>query len=375
VVGVVFSIVILALQLASTQFGPRMLRNFVRDLGTQLTLGTFVATFVYAVLALGSISSAGSGRDFVPHISISVALVLLVVDLGVLIYFIHHVAVTIQLNEVVAGIGGDLRIAIEEHYADAGDAHGLNGGEEENPDLWRLRHGAEVPARRSGYLQAVSHEDLVRIAAESEALIELLYRPGHFVIAGRPLARVWPESSAPAVARALDKAHVTGHYRTLTQDPVFAVDQLVEIAIRALSPAVNDTFTALSCIDWLTAGLCYLPGRTGTIRVRYDAAGISRLVQPRVSYQRMVDGAFDKVRQAGRGMPAVAIRQLSSLGRVCEYCIDDGQRAVLLRQAEMIMRASEESVPEPEDLDEIRARYQEVLAVAALPELAGQPLE
>jgi uncharacterized membrane protein len=168
---------------------------------------------------------------------------------------------------------------------------------------------------------------------------------------------------------------VTGHYRTLTQDPVFAVDQLVEIAIRALSPAVNDTFTALSCIDWLTAGLCYLPGRTGTIRVRYDAAGISRLVQPRVSYQRMVDGAFDKVRQAGRGMPAVAIRQLSSLGRVCEYCIDDGQRAVLLRQAEMIMRASEDSVPEPEDLDEIRARYQEVLAVAALPELAGQPLE
>ncbi|HEV3235028.1 MAG TPA: DUF2254 domain-containing protein, partial [Candidatus Dormibacteraeota bacterium] len=251
VVGVVFSIVILALQLASTQFGPRMLRNFVRDLGTQLTLGTFVATFVYAVMTLGSISSATPKADFVPHISISLALLLLVVDLGVLIYFIHHVAVTIQLNEVAAGIGKDLRRAIDEQYAYAGGPADVDPGDQDDPDLWSLAQGTEVQARRSGYLQAVSHESLVEVAAAFNGLIELLYRPGHFVVAGRPLARVWPESSAPAIADALDVAHVTGHHRTLTQDPVFAVDQLVEIAIRALSPAINDTFTAITCIDWL----------------------------------------------------------------------------------------------------------------------------
>jgi len=363
VVGVVFSIVILALQLASTQFGPRMLRNFVRDVGTQLTLGTFVATFVYAVLTLGSISSGLSHQDFVPHFSISVALVLLVVDLGVLIYFIHHVAVTIQLNHVVASIGKDLVRAIDEQHADAGRLGDIDPGDQDDPDQWRLPEGADVVSHRSGYLQAVSHERLVQIAAESDAVIELLYRPGHFVVAGLPLAHVRPSSAAPAVTEALDRAHVTGNHRTLTQDPVFAVDQLVEIAIRALSPAVNDTFTAISCIDWLTAGLCHLSGRTAPIRVRRDSAGVARLIQPAVSYERVVNGAFDKVRQAGRGMPAIAIRQLASARRIMEYASTEAQRNVLLRQAEMIMRASEESVPEPQDLQDIRVRYNEMVGV------------
>jgi uncharacterized membrane protein len=366
VVGVVFSIVILALQLASTQFGPRMLRNFVRDVGTQLTLGTFVGTFVYAVLALGSISSAGPRPDFVPHISISVALVLLLVDLGVLIYFIHHVAVTIQLNEVIAGIGRDLRSAIDQQYQDAATPGEMDAGDEDDPDRWRLLHGEDVLARRSGYLQAVSYQDLVRLAAASGALIELVHRPGHFIVAGRPLARVWPATAASPVTQALDRAHVTGPHRTLTQDPVFAVDQLVEIAIRALSPAVNDTFTALSCIDWLTAGLCHLSERTVAIRVLRDSSGVPRVVQRGVSYERVVNGAFDKVRQASRGMPAVAIRQLSSLGRIVESAVSEAQRAVLLRQADMIMRASNESVPEAEDLEDIRARYEEIRAIAGL---------
>lgn len=168
---------------------------------------------------------------------------------------------------------------------------------------------------------------------------------------------------------------MTGHHRTLTQDPVFAVDQLVEIAIRALSPAVNDTFTALSCIDWLTAGLCHLSGRTVAIRVLRDATGMPRVVHRGVSYERVVNGAFDKIRQASRGMPAVAIRQLSSLGRIVESAATEGQREVLLRQAEMIMRASEESVSEAEDLADIRARYEEVRALAGLePAGAAHPV-
>lgn len=144
-------------------------------------------------------------------------------------------------------------------------------------------------------------------------------------------------------------------WRLLHGEDVLA--QLVEIAIRALSPAVNDAFTALSCIDWLTAGLCHLSERTVAIRVLRDSSGVPRVVQRGVSYERVVNGAFDKVRQASRGMPAVAIRQLSSLGRIVESAVSEAQRAVLLRQADMIMRASDESVPEAEDLEDIRARY------------------
>ena len=348
VVGVVFSIVIVALTLASQQFGPRMLRNFIRDRGTQFTLGFFVATFVYCVLALASISSGGIGRDFVPHVSITVALALTLVDLGVLIYFIHHVAVSIQLNEVIAGIGGDLVRAIDVETDRERNAALSDRLLEQGHDI-ELLGGAEVPATRSGYLGAVSRESLLRLATGSDAVIVLLYRPGHFVIAGRPLARVTPPSAAPTVARALDRAHVTGRHRTLSQDMLFAIDQLVEIAIRALSPAVNDTFTALACIDWLTAGLCRLSSHTFPERVFRDPAGRVRLVEPGLSYRRVIDGAFDKVRQAGRGMPAVAIRLLESLTRVMESTISSHQRHVLLGQADMILRASDEATPEEMD--------------------------
>jgi len=366
VVGVVFSIVILALTLASTQFGPRMLRNFIRDLGTQVTLGVFVATFVYSVLALGSIRS-GPPTEFVPHLTVTVALGAVLVDLGVLIYFIHHVTVSIQLNEVIAGIGRDLARAIDEEDGTlARDATvALSAGDHEHLGVVE-RSGAVAPSTRSGYLQVVSHEELLEIAVRESVTIRLLFRPGHFVSAGRPLAKVWPSEKAAEVTRALDRAHVTGRHRTLAQDPVFAVDQLVEIAIRALSPAVNDTFTALTCIDWLTDGLCRLSGRSFPEAIHRDADGSMRLVQPGLSYRRVVDGAFDKIRQAGRGMPAVLIRQLESLIKLAEGTSDPEARAALHRQADMILRASEESVPEKEDRAAVARRHEGFLAAVLL---------
>jgi uncharacterized membrane protein len=364
VVGVVFSIVILALTLASTQFGPRVLRNFIRDLGTQLTLGVFVATFVYAVLALGSIRS-GPPTEFVPHFTVTVALGALLVDLGVLIYFIHHVAVSIQLNEVIAGIGRDLGDAIDElRGGDRTEGVRADPGDAELLDLVD-RMGAEVPATRSGYLQIVAVEELSRVASKRSVTIRLLHRPGHFVIAGRPLAKVWPPDSAGAVTQALDRAHVTGRHRTLAQDPIFAIDQLVEIAIRALSPAVNDTFTALACIDWLAAGLHRLAGRSLPESLRRDETGVVRLIQPGLGYRRIVDGAFDKIRQAARGMPAVLIRQLDALARIADGTEDPAAWAVLARQTEMIVRESEDSVPEEEDRTDVARRYERFLVVAS----------
>ncbi|HEV3451371.1 MAG TPA: DUF2254 domain-containing protein [Acidimicrobiia bacterium] len=366
VVGVVFSITILALQLASTQFGPRMLRNFIRDLGTQLTLGTFVATFVFSVLALGSVNSTG-GATFVPHISVTAALVLLVVDLGVLIYFIHHVSQTIQLTDVVHAIARDFHHAIDELHADRGlAAASPPAGPAVGALAERLeREGVGIPAPSSGYLQAIGHHRLVQIAGDSDAIVQLAYRPGHFIIRGRPLAVVWPAASAPAVADGLARAHVTGSHRTLRQDPQFAIDQLVEIAIRALSPAVNDTFTALTCIDWLTDGLTRVsaqPLRDGVFR---DRGGRVRLIEVTVPYDRLVNRAFDKIRQAGRGMPAVGIRQLDSLSRIADATIDDDQRAVVQRQADMILRAAYAAIEEANDRADVERAHAGVVAAVA----------
>jgi uncharacterized membrane protein len=366
VVGVVFSITIVTLTLASTQFGPRMLRNFIRDRGTQFTLGTFVATFVYAILALVSISPSSHG-DFVPHLSITVTLGLVVLDLAVLIFFIHHTAKSIQLPEVIASIAGDLSKAIDAQAA-SGSVHGSARERGLSPRELSSRmeeSGGIVSATKSGYLQFVRYDTLVDIGARTSAVIRLLHRPGHFVVEGHPLATVWPAEASPDVARSLERAHVIGPNRTLTQDLAFAIDQLVEIAIRALSPAVNDTFTAITCVDWLGDSLCKIALRWNPTTIHRDDDGYIRVMTAELSFSRLVQRAFEKIRQASRAMPAVMIRQLEALAKINDYSSTEEQRQVLLEQAAMILRASEESVPEEADRADIRRRY-DALIVGSL---------
>jgi len=364
VVGVVFSITIVALTLASTQFGPRILRAFVRDRGTQVTLGAFVATFVYSILVLAAANDASD--SFIPHVSIATSLLLVLVDLGVLIFFIDHIAKVIQLPRVVAGIASELSRGID--AAMVGNTARSGAQTETGPaagDVIRELNeaGGVVAAASSGYLQVVRHHQLIRVAAQADAVILLLHRPGHFVVEGRPLAKVLPASAATEVQRGLNRAHATGPHRSLSQDIAFAIDQLVEIAIRALSPAVNDTFTGITCIDWLTDGLCRISARWAPEPVWRDAAGRVRVVEAELNYQRLVDRAFDKIRQAGITMPAILIRQLDSIARIVESTRDDSQRAVLVAQAEMIVSVLD-AIPVVEDRNDVRRSYD--LAMAAV---------
>jgi len=360
VIGVVFSIVIVALTLTSTQFGPRMLRNFIRDRGTQLTLGTFVATFVYAILNLGSVGQSSPG-SFVPHIGVTVTLFLMLIDLAVLIYFLHHVASQIQLPQVIASIASDLQHAIELQTSD----------EPSGADIDQARHlienmsgvGGPVAAPRSGYLQFIEHDELVMLAQKVDAVIYLLYRPGHFLVQGHEYATVWPAEKAARVASELARAHVTGPYRTLAQDVSFGVDQLVEICIRALSSAVNDTFTALTCIDWIGDSLCKITGRWQPTRVYRDSRHAVRVITTEATWERLVQRAFEKIRQAGVGMPAVLIRQLDALGKIMERTTTAEDRQVLLDQAAMIERLSAASVSEPADRADISRAYSDVVAI------------
>jgi uncharacterized membrane protein len=364
VVTLVFSITIVTLTLASTQFGPRMLRNFIRDRITQVTLGTFVATFVYAILVLASIGSANH-HTLVPRLSITTTMALAVVDVAVLLVFIDHIAKSIQLPQVIASIAGDLSRAIDSELMGIPTPAIVEPG----PSLMEVTRRLDeesgvVCAPDSGYLQFVRVDRLINLAARDDIVIRLLHRPGHFVVAGQPLADVWPAAAAPRVARALGGAHATGSYRTLTQDLSFAVDQLEEIAIRALSPAVNDTFTALACIDWLGDALCKIADRWCPQTVHRDAAGHVRVITVAISFRRLVERAYEKIRQASRGMPAVMIRQLEALAKVMPHTTSAAQREILLAQADMILRASEESVPEDADRADVRRRYEAVVSAA-----------
>jgi uncharacterized membrane protein len=263
---------------------------------------------------------------------------------------------------VIASIARDLSEAIEVQ-----GGHDMTAGLETGPtdaELARYMQsaGGVVRAPVSGYLQFIRHRVLVQIAAEADAVIALSYRPGHFLVQGHPFATVWPPTAAARVTEALGRAHITGPNRTLTQDISFGIDQLVEIAIRALSPAVNDTFTALTCIDWLGDALCKITVRWYLARVHRDGAGFARVITAEPSYERLFQRAFEKIRQAGEAMPAVMIRQLEALAKIAADTRDSNQRKVLLDQAAMISRASERTVSEESDRGDIDRRYTELLA-------------
>ena len=367
VIGINFSVTIVTLTLASTQFGPRMLRNFIRDRGTQLTLGTFVATAVYCVLVLLSIGPAERGV-FVPHLSVSIVFMLVLVDLAVLIYFLHHIAIQIQLPFVIASIAHDLT-----HYIEVPKPSIAKSTEHQQRDADELAalidtiesSGALIPTPKGGYLQALHYDKMVRIASAADAVVRLPYRPGHFLVEGRELAAVWPPEAADRVARGLKHAQVAGPVRTLAQDPAFGIDQLVEIAIRALSPAVNDTFTALACVDWLGNVLCKLARVWAPAQVYRDRAGAVRVICDQVSYERLVQRSFNKIRQASRGMPALLMRLLDALKAVMEQTTDADQARVLMDQAAMIQRANLESVPEESDRADVERRYSALAIVYA----------
>jgi uncharacterized membrane protein len=362
VIGVVFSVILLTLTLASTQFGPRMLRNFIRDRSTQLTLGTFVATFVYAVLVLGSIGVESHG-DFVPHISVTVTLGLMVADLAVLIYFIHHTAVSIQLPQVIASIAADLAVAIREQGSGNTEPHEKAGPAAGELVARAEEDGGALLAPVSGYVQFIRHQNLVRLATEADAVINLEHRPGHFVVQGHRFASVWPPEATPHIRQALGRAHFVGPHRTLSQDVSFGIDQLVEIALRALSAAINDTFTALTCIDWLADNLCQIVNRWRPARYHRDEQGYIRVIAAQPDYVRLVQRSFEKIRQAATGMPAVMIRQLDALALIMADTSSPGQRRVLLEQAAMIDRASERTVPETADRADVRRRYEHLLTL------------
>ncbi len=363
VVGVTFSITIVTLSLASSQFGPRLLRSFMRDTGTQVVLGTFVATFVYSVVVLQSISAV-EGGVFVPRTAVAVGIFLAVASLFVLIYFIHHISTSIQAGNVIAAIGVDLDRAIDFLFSDedrvlSGEPRG--GDEGEWPGELD-QPGRPVPATQTGYLQAIDRDELMRLATERDLVLRLRYRPGDFIVEESDLVIVWPaEETDEEMMGRVNDCFILGAHRIRIQDVELALNQLVEIAVRALSAGINDPFTAMACIDRLGASLVHLAERQMPKAGQYDDQGRLRLIRDVVTFGGVVDAAFNQIRQNGRANVAVIIRLLEALAIIATRARTEEQRGALRRQAEMVWRGSREALPETMDLEDVEKRYRLVL--------------
>ena len=380
VAGVTFSITIASVVYASGQYGPRLLTNFMSDRGNQVTLGTFIATFLYCLLVLRTIRSAdeGDGPDlvvaFVPHIAVLTGLALALASIAVFIFFIHHVPESIHVSNLVAGVGHDLCHKIDVlfpvrigHGAPTPEAVRDGGAVTEVPEGF-YSDARRVAADSDGYITGVDAEGLMALAVEHDLLIRVRHRPGDFVAAGDTLVLAWPPDRAGD--RAVDDirtAFAWGRQRTARQDVRFLVNELVEIAARALSPGVNDPFTAISCLDWLSAALKDLAGRDFPGAERYDDGGRLRVVAFPTTFEDFADAVYGQLRPYLATDRNAALHAFTTLGEVAGRLTGERQRDALRRQADALLQGSLAAQTLEADQAEVRERHRVVVGV-----LAGQ---
>ena len=367
IAGVVFSLTLVALSLASSQFGPRLLHNFMRDRTNQLVLGTFIATFLYCLLVLRTIRFAADD-GFVPHLSVTLGVVFALASLWVLIYFIHHVSVSIQADQVIARVAQELMRGAESIFpaqigrdapppAIEGTASSTEPGE---------RDSRPIATSDDGYLQVLDTDALMQLAREYDVVIELAVRPGHYAVRGSTLACIVPADRVDdAFSRRLNAAFGLGDQRTPSQDIEHAVLQLVEIAVRALSPGVNDPFTAIACVDRLGSGLCRVAQRIMPSAYRCDDDGRIRVVAPPITFDGIVDAAFNQIRQNSRANAAVSIRLLETIVTIATATVDPARLAHLRHHADLIAAGAREAIPEPADRSTIERRHARALAATS----------
>ncbi len=363
VAGVTFSITIVALTLASSQFGPRLLRSFMADKGNQVVLGTFVGTFIYCLLVLRTVQGADRETAFVPELAVTVGIVLALAGFGVLIYFFHHASTSIQSERVVDTVYRELISEINRTFPETpAQAEPVLVPVEQPGELGTHEEAITVAAVSSGYLRAIDTEGLMSLATAHDLVIRLVRRPGDFIFEQTPLARVAGGGEVDSyIYNQVQHAFVLGTYRSLKQDVEFPIQQLVDMALRALSPSLNDPYTAMNCIDRLGAGICHLNARHSPPRHRYDQAGRLRLIVDVYTYEGIVDAAFNQIRQNARRSVAVNIRLLETLQAIAATARRDEQRKVIRRHAEMIHRAGREAAREESDRNDLEERFQEVL--------------
>ena len=361
VLALIFSAALLVLSIAGSQFGPRILHRFVRDGITQTTIGLFMTSFVNILLTLVVLRQE-ENRMFVPELTTVGCVIMLILSFGLLMVFTNRVALSIQTQNVVSSIVEDLDSCLDELatvaciQADVVNSPALAA----TADALRERcasDGAPVSAWHTGFVQEVDLKGLIAAADAADAVVQLQFRPGQFVLEDSVLCRVLPTAQARALAGPIRRSITIGPQRTLEQDIEFGIAQLVEIALRALSPAINDTFTGLTCVDWLSDELRIYAGLPRRLGVGIGADSAVRLLWPPVRFERLVKAAYDPIRQAASDNVAINIRLLQRFARLAEHIEEPHRRECLLQQADAVWEAASRQPFVRIDRADIEAAY------------------
>lgn len=359
VASTVFSITIAAVAYASGNYGPRLLTNFMEDRGNQFSLATFIGTFVYAITVLrtvraedeaptnvsDAVSSALPG--FVPQLSLLVAFALMGLSVAVLVYFLNHIPASIRINTVLKGIGARLLEEIEDLFPD----DNTGGKAFSAPD------GTPITARDTGYVQAIAFSTLEKLAEQENGKLKLAVRTGDFVHPQVPLA-YWADMdiTEDCPDDEVRGAFTLGSMRTPSQDMQFLIDELVEIGLRALSPGINDPFTAVTAVHWLGAATAELARRD--LRRSYAVDGDDpHLVLLEDDFAHFVARGFGAMRSGIATNRIAALVTFDALVDAASMLDDEGRRKDIRQEGDLLMRQAREHLSGPE-LEAVEARYQ-----------------
>ncbi|HXM41116.1 MAG TPA: DUF2254 domain-containing protein [Bryobacteraceae bacterium] len=348
VVSIVFAIMLMTLTLASMQFSPRIIVSFVQDRVTQWTLGIFLGTFLYCIAALPAARSLP--HPFAPVFTVMVAMLLAVACVGWLLFFIHHISRAISVNHIVDRIAADTIAMIDETMPWPHRPERL--GEAAAGSNWE----ATIVNSVSGYIRFVDRKRLVELAKTYRVKINVLRRVGHFVPAGVPLLAVSKDGRlTPEGLAELRGAFDFGPTRTLQQDVEFGVLQIVDIALKAISPAVNDPSTAINCVDQLSAITIRFAAHEPPDAVLYDPPGTARVFIPWIGFDRLLEAAFEQIRLYSKSDVAVSLRLLRALGDIAATTPDPDYRRMLAERGRRVVAGCAEKLGN-EEMQALRAR-------------------
>ncbi len=375
VAATVFSVTMVAVSFASSNYGPRLIGNFMRDRGNQATLGIFLATFVYTLMTLRAVRDAVEAADqgleaFVPYMSMLVALILALTSIAALIYFVHHVPEMINVGNITSRIGNQLSRSMDRLYPDYAVLQKAN----EHVDLdWegannRLAH-VDILAKKNGYVQAVDQSRLVEITVKHQLLVNIQYRPGDFLTEHDIVLTIYSaDTLEDAVVEDLRETFAIGRERTVHQNVLFLVDELVEIISRALSPGINDPFTAITCLNWVKAAMvAYLKNADNQAQRGED--DVIRATP--LSFTRLTSVMFDQPRQyiaADRNASLHVMRILTESWFDCKAQAD---RDILIGHLDKYLEACRELIGDPAGLREVEVRYEEARRLLRDPKARG----
>lgn len=361
VVGVTFSMTLVTLALASSQYTSRVLRNFMRDRVTQVVLGIFAGIFTYCLIVLRTIRGGDEGA-FVPNLAVSVGVVLAICGIGVLIFFIHHIASSIQASSIIASVANETLSAVDRLFPSR-LGQGLTDDEKDQSLLPLAdRHWQAIPACKNGYIQSVDNAALLRLAGEHQTIVRMEHSIGEFVVQDTPLVSLALDGPPDRELIAeLQAACSIKLYRTVEQDAGFGIRQLVDIALHALSSGVNDTTTAVICVDYLTAILARLASRNIPSSHRY-VEGELRVIAIGPTFASLVAESFDQVRESAKGNMAIMLQMLGALRTIASQTSSPSRCLVLREQAQRIAELAGRTIASPHDLERFESSLASVLA-------------